>query len=258
MDLDLVKLRTMISPEISKIELLREIDSTNNYLKQEGKKGAPHGTLVFAERQTAGRGRMNRKFTSPTDGLYMSLLLRPSKAQIEPGLYTIAAAVSVAEAIEKMTKLSTEIKWVNDVLLNQKKVCGILTEGVFINNPSPSQFLVIGIGINANTPFFGEDLTEVATSMRIETDRQYNLNILAIRIINTLLGYIKHLEQREFLLPYRQRLNCIGKQIYPIDHPNDVYIANDIDENGHLITTSSVGACRIFSTGEVSIRIKKQ
>ena len=187
----------------------------------------------------------------------MSILLRPEHFCGEPGLYTIAAASAVVTAIEKMTKETTEIKWVNDVLLNGKKVSGILTESVFPENTANPDFIVVGIGINVNTLTFPSELENIVTSMRLEYDgdRIFDLNVTAVRVINAFLEYVKYIEERSFLSLYRDRLNCIGKSIYKVGEEDKLYTVNDINENGNLLVTDSFGKEEIISTGEISIKL---
>ena len=112
-----------------KKQYLDEIDSTNSYLKVLAASGAPEGTVIIANRQSAGRGRLGRSFFSPEEkGIYMSILLRPSIELDRAVLITSMAAVAVARAMETVKGITAQIKWVNDVFINKKKVCGILTE----------------------------------------------------------------------------------------------------------------------------------
>jgi len=133
-----------------KIVEFDEVNSTNDELKQLALAGEPEGCVVVAKRQTAGRGRSGRYFYSPDSGIYMSILLRPKAVGFDATAATAAAAVAVAKAIGKQA----EIKWVNDVLVDGKKVCGILAEAVFGTSAKPD-FVIVGIGINCYTPAGG-------------------------------------------------------------------------------------------------------
>ena len=126
-----------------------ELDSTNSYLKEMAAKGAQEGTIIIANRQSAGRGRLGRSFFSPEEkGIYMSILLRPDISLERAVLITSMAAVAVAEAIEQVSGIQTKIKWVNDIFLNKKKVCGILTEAGIDAETGTLEYAVLGIGVN--------------------------------------------------------------------------------------------------------------
>ena len=149
------------------ITIFEELDSTNNYLKKVGSKGEKENHLVIALSQTGGRGRMGRSFYSPNGtGIYFSLLLHPEYA-IEKSLFlTVMAAVSVAETVMKYNSNDVKIKWVNDVYIDGKKVCGILTEGA-INANKMRDYAVVGIGINVIAPEngFPDDINDIATAI---------------------------------------------------------------------------------------------
>ena len=135
------------------IILLDTIDSTNRYLKSVSNENTPEFTVVVAENQTAGRGRFKRKFHSPENcGIYMSILLKPQFDITDSVLLTAATAVAVSDAVEELSGKNTEIKWVNDVLINSKKVCGILCEGVINTITSRLDRVILGIGINVYKP----------------------------------------------------------------------------------------------------------
>ena len=141
--------------------------STNDICKELAKAGAKEGTLILANSQTAGRGRLGRRFHSPmNDGLYMSLLLRPKEALLAPGLLTACGAVAVHQAIAKLYHVAVDIKWVNDLYFDGKKLCGILAEGQFDSQGKP-QYVVMGIGVNLHLPKEGyaEDIRQTAVSL---------------------------------------------------------------------------------------------
>ncbi len=163
---------------IEDVTVLEEVGSTNSYLRQYAKEKNERA-VVIAKKQTCGRGRLGRSFISPENGLYMSILLKPQSAELASTV-TAAAAVAVRRAIEKFSKDTPLIKWVNDILINGKKVCGILTETVFTDNMP--EYSVLGIGINLHTPEGGfdagirdiaaavtDDGTPIATELAAET-----------------------------------------------------------------------------------------
>ncbi|MDR1131525.1 MAG: biotin--[acetyl-CoA-carboxylase] ligase, partial [Oscillospiraceae bacterium] len=131
------------------VSVLSVTDSTNTQAKKLAADGARHGTLLLAEEQTAGRGRSGKRFFSPRGlGLYMSVILRPDAATVSPRLVTLAAAVSVCRAVEALTGLEPRIKWVNDVYLDGKKICGILTEAVMDMESGGIDSIIVGVGVN--------------------------------------------------------------------------------------------------------------
>lgn len=143
-----------------------ETDSTNARARELADQGAPEGTLVVAERQTQGRGRKGRIwFSPPGAGIYASLILRPSIPPHEATRITFVTAVAAAEALLHLTDLNVRIKWPNDILVNGKKVAGILTE--ISTERGAVDYAVVGLGMNVNTPGFPDDISERATSILI-------------------------------------------------------------------------------------------
>ena len=136
----------------SEIILLDEIDSTNNFLKQKAESGEKSGTVIIAKRQTGGKGRLGRSFFSPQGGMYLSILLRPQISAEKSLFITTAAAVAVCRAIEKVSNKKSGIKWVNDVFIDNKKVCGILTEASLDFETGGLYYAVVGIGVNLYYP----------------------------------------------------------------------------------------------------------
>ena len=162
--------------------LLREesVDSTNLYLRRLAETAAD-GTAVIAASQTAGRGRSGRGFLSPEGGLYLSVLLRPDVEPERLPTLTPVAAVAVCRAVGAVCGLSCGIKWPNDVLLGGKKICGILVESVLGEKSRPC--VIVGVGINANTPSFPEELRPIAGSILAETGETVDLDALAAELL---------------------------------------------------------------------------
>lgn len=153
------------------VEYRDEVDSTNNLAKELARKGASEGTLVVADKQTSGKGRLGRNWESPAGtGIWMSLILRPNILPQYASELTLVAGLGVCEAIKKSTGLEAKIKWPNDVVVNGKKVCGILTE--MSAEMDRINYVVVGIGINANMEAFPEELPH-ATSLKIEGQKEY-------------------------------------------------------------------------------------
>ena len=239
------------------IILLDKIDSTNLYLKKLAREGAKEGTIVIADCQTLGRGRFDRKFYSPENcGIYMSILLKPTLHPKDAILITAAAAVAVSLAVEKLTKKQAKIKWVNDVLIDNKKICGILTEGAF-KNPESFDWAVLGIGINAYTPKegFAEDIKNIAGSV-FDTPEASLRDRLCAEIINTFWNIYENLSEKIFLDSYRKRSFVLGKKVTVIKNNISAPAkALEIDDNCQLLVEYKDGTRELLNSGEISIKL---
>ncbi len=239
--------------------VLDTVDSTNNLLKAMAKEGRKEGTVIIADSQTGGRGRYDRKFYSPKGtGIYMSILLKPRLKAKDSVLITAAAAVAVNEAILKLFQKETYIKWVNDLFLNGKKVCGILTEGALNTETLRLNWAVLGIGINVYEPEnnFHDEIKNIAGA--IESERQPDLrNRLCAEIINRFFYYYEKIEKREFLDIYRQKSCVLGKEIEVLKNENNLKAtALDIDNDCRLLVSYENGSKEYISSGEISIKTK--
>lgn len=174
-----------------KIIWLEEVDSTNNYARKLIENGEEEGALVLARKQTQGRGREGRNWISPEGGLYMSLVLKPPLPVKELSLMTLLTAVAVLEAIEDLTLLKCQVKWPNDLLLEGKKVCGILTESKVMGEAV--EYVVVGIGINVNSSIEGlnADLPYPATSLKEILGFEIENSILLKEIMQNFNKYYK-------------------------------------------------------------------
>ncbi len=233
-----------------KIIKLREVSSTNTYLKELAKKNTPFGTAVMAKSQTNGRGRLDRSFSSLEGGLYLSILL-PIKDPSDIGLITTFTAVAVARAIEKNAPVSIGIKWVNDLYVGGKKLCGILAEGGF---NELGGYAVVGIGVNLYNELPSE-LSSIATSVLLECGVRIDENKLAEDILSE-FGDPENVDFSKNLDEYRHRSTVLGKNINVIPHQAATYtaFALDIDNDGGLIVEAGNKKEKIFS-GEVSIKL---
>jgi len=165
-----------------------ELDSTNRKAKELAAEGAPEGTLVVAEEQTRGRGRIGRSWHSPFQtGIYMSLILRPKLPPNEAPKITLVTGVAVAEALLAVTPLKPDIKWPNDILVRGRKICGILTETS--TEMDAIDFVVVGVGMNVNTREFPDDLKEIATSVSLETGKTFD----RVMLMREFLRQFEHL-----------------------------------------------------------------
>jgi BirA family biotin operon repressor/biotin-[acetyl-CoA-carboxylase] ligase len=231
------------------------LESTNKTAKEMAISGAGHGTVIIADSQTAGKGRYGRSFYSPPKhGIYMSILLHPARLCFStPTLLTAFAAVSVCEAIEAVTDKTPLIKWVNDVFVDGKKVCGILTEAVADYESGNTQWIVAGIGINLSTPAFPDDLRHIAGSVLDAGTVPVTRNRLASEVINRFVGGCGG--EREMLADYKRRLFMLGKPVM-VAGVNESYeaVAVDIDGSGRLIVKKGNGETLSLSSGEITIR----
>lgn len=239
--------------------LLEEAASTNLTLKELAAKGAPEGTAVFCERQSAGRGRLGRSFHSPAgEGIYLSVLLRPKGELSQAAALTSLAGVCVAQAIEDSCGLNPGIKWVNDVQVGGKKVCGILIESV-IENGAPA-WLVLGIGINVNNDpsAFPSELREVATSLRAEAGRPFERERLAAALLDRLEESYRGFPQNLPLIRQecRRRMVTLGQRVVIRgQEKGEIYLAEDIDEQFGLVVRNAHGERQTLRSGEVSVRM---
>ncbi|MBQ2662252.1 MAG: biotin--[Clostridia bacterium] len=248
-----------IKPEFSlpQIQVFDTVTSTNLLAKEAGVSGLPHGSIIVASHQTAGRGRLGRTFYSPSaSGIYMSTLLRPTLSLEETTLITTCAAVSVCEAIEALTDLSPKIKWVNDIFINGKKVCGILTESVLSTSGS-IDFSVLGIGINVYPPEngFPDDISNIATALFTEPVYGFR-NRLVAEIYNSFMSHYDSLSTRAHIPLYKSRCFVLNKPISVISNGTSTpATALDIDNDCRLLVKYENGSQEYLSSGEISIRV---
>lgn len=248
---------TYFAPPKAPVRVLQEASSTNLLAKQWAIEGAPHGSVVVAERQTQGRGRLGRSFASPPGGLYLSVVLRPQRAVGNPVLITAAAAVAVCRAVQALCGIELSIKWVNDLFLKGKKCCGILTEaGTGFENGS-IEYIVVGIGINYRTrpEEFAPEIRQIATALYPGGAAQLPRLQLAAAIYENLLGAFERLESKEFLPEYRARSLALGREVTVLAQPPYTATALAIDDEARLVVKKQSGETAVLSAGEISIRL---
>lgn len=238
------------------IYVYQQIGSTNTEAKQQALNGAPHGTIILAEEQTQGRGRLGRKFYSPKGtGIYMSIILRPQLHLNQAIQVTTTVAVAVCRVIEKLTNQNPHIKWVNDIYLGKQKICGILTEAVTDFESGQVEFIILGIGLNVNTVDFPADLHEIAGSLN---PKDVTHNQLCAHLLNELFSLFSKLNDPQVLEEYKSKSNVLGNWItFMKNQESYEAFAEDINEQGGLIVRLKNDEKMILNSGEISIRWTK-
>lgn len=251
-----------LSPELiqynGKIIVLDETDSTNNYAKNLASQGAESGTVVIAESQNSGRGRLGRTFVSPKEkGLYMSVIVRPDFSLEFSPLITSAVSVAVAESVEQLADCHTQIKWVNDVYINNRKICGILTEASLGLEYNSLDYAVIGIGINVLSHDFGE-LNSTVTSVQQETGKKISRSKLCETVLDNISMRMSGITKKAHLSEYRRREMLTGNMISANIGSEKVNgKALCVDDNANLIVQTDSGI-RTLVSGEANlIRMEK-
>lgn len=234
------------------------IDSTNKKAKELANEGATHGTLVIANEQTAGKGRYGRNFESPKDsGIYMSIILKPSKLAYQvPTIITSYAAVVVKKVVEDLTGKQLGIKWVNDLFLENKKVCGILTEAITDFESGMMEWIVLGIGLNVSTEsdVFSEEVSQKARAIFEEESVQINRNELVASIMSTFLTLHKELNEADMMQCYKENSIVIGKKVLIQQGKKEFFVTvRDIDIQGQLIIETESGEVKSFNSGEIRV-----
>ncbi len=256
---DIIKNLSSELRDIIRLNIIDVCDSTNTEVKKLAQGGEKEGYLLITEAQTGGRGRMGRSFFSPEGtGIYMSLLLRPSVSPEEVMLITPAAAVAACKALEKITSnaLKPQIKWVNDIYLNSKKVCGILTEGSF-KNSSENDYAVLGLGINFYEPEngFPQELSNIAGFVFEKEINGLKCEFVA-EFINEFFQIYKNSGSRVFLDDYRRRCFVIGKKATVISGNEAITVTPVfVDDNCGLCVRLENGEMLTLTTGEISLKV---
>lgn len=245
------RIKDLLSREVKEVRLYSETDSTNSEAKRYSLSGGCAPALFIADRQSAGRGRLGRSFYSPDGtGLYMSLLL-PAKTELaDTVLMTSAAAVAVRRAILSVTGKDTGIKWVNDLYLDGRKVCGILCELI-----GAEKMMIVGVGINLCDGGFPEEIAHIAGSLGIADPDGELRDMLAVRCVKELTAIWETLGVGTFIDEYRKHSTVIGDEIVYIENGiSRSGLAVDIDSRGRLIVKDAEGITHVLASGEISVR----
>lgn len=238
------------------IVYFKEIDSTNREAKDLADGGAPEGTLVLSEAQTRGRGRKKRIWFSPSKGgIYVSLILRPAISPVEAPKFTLLTAVAVAEALLSLTRLNIHIKWPNDILVNGKKIAGILTE--MSTEMDAVNYIVVGLGLNVNTLKFPDEIQGIATSILIETGETFPRVRLIQEYLKWYETYYEMYKKTGFdpiISRWKDLSNIIGKKV-EVEVIGNRFIgeALDIDGDGALILRDDQGEIHRIISGDITL-----
>ncbi len=239
------------------IEIHDVLPSTNAHAKTMAADGCAEWTLVCAKSQTAGKGRGDHTFHSPSgSGVYMSVVLRPDIPADKVLLLTTAAAVAAAETIEEVSGKATGIKWVNDVYIGRKKVCGILSEASFSLENFGMDYDVIGIGINAYVPEggFPADIASIAGAVSEKPIKDMRSRLIA-GIMNRMSGFYGNIISKPFLGGYDRRLMFRGEKVRVIGRENEKEaVLVGVDDDFRLLVTYPDGRNELLSSGEISVK----
>ncbi len=242
-----------------RLQVMESVTSTNDLLRQAAANGAPEFTVYAAKSQTAGKGRQGRQFYSPPQtGLYLSILLRPQISPAESLALTPLAAVAAANAVERCSGQSVQIKWVNDLLLNGKKICGILAESQF-SDADTLDYVIVGIGINLLPPpqGFPPELKQIAGAVYpADANAESAFIDCAAELISSLIYEYRKLPEKHYLAGYRSRLCMLGTEITVCENGMErAAIALAVDDALRLLVRYSDGTEQWRSTGEIRIRL---
>lgn len=256
-DFSIEELKTLIKGEIGK-ELLyfKKTTSTNDLAMELAQSNARHGTIVIADSQLKGRGRLGRKWLSPPGlNIYMSVILKPDIPPKAGTLLTLLSSVSVANAIRRLTDLHIKIKWPNDIMVGDRKLGGILLE--LRSEPDRILYAVIGIGINVNMEAknLPPSLRQIATSIFNETGKVFKRTLIIAEILNEMdkeLNILNNKGKTELLKKWRLLSSTLGKEVMVTVGKETIRgIAEDIDREGRLILETKDGKKRIISSGDL-------
>ena len=220
------------------LNVLPEVESTNGLLREWADAGKPEGSVVIANLQTKGRGRFGRSFHSPADtGIYLSILLRPEQAEpTQASKITTIAAVAACEAVELVSNRRAQIKWVNDIYLDDRKISGILTEASVSMETGSVEYVILGIGMNIYVPEEGFHL--------------------AAEFLNRFLSIYQGIKREDYVEEYRRRSLVVGREIIIFSPKGErKAVATGVDEDCHLLVQYEDGSTDRLSSGEIHVRL---
>ncbi len=235
-----------------------EVDSTNIQAKLLGEKGSVEGTLVISDMQSKGKGRRGNSWESPAgSNIFMSLLIRPKFEPVKAPMLTLVMAYSIAKVLNESEEMEVQIKWPNDIVLNKKKICGILTE--MSTEIDYINYVVIGVGLNCNIEEFPAELAEIGTSIKKETGTMVLRAELIGEIMNEFEAQYENFCREESLSYIREEYNQLlvnKNQSVKVLDPKGTFEATalGIDQTGALLVEREGGVCEAIFAGEVSVR----
>jgi BirA family transcriptional regulator, biotin operon repressor / biotin---[acetyl-CoA-carboxylase] ligase len=252
------------TPFAGKIRFFATIDSTNVLAMREAEKGVAEGTVYLADEQTSGRGRGAHEWHSPTGtGIYASIVLRPRVAPADVLWFSLAAGLAVREAVRTVTSLEADLRWPNDLLFGKRKFCGILTE---LNaEVTRVRHMVIGIGINVHQERFPDDLGSLATSLRIETGREWSRQALLVALLQALHHEVNALTSptglNDAIKSLLTRLELAstwvrGKRVYVDELNGFTGVTEGLDSRGFLLVRTAEGLRTVFSGGVREMKLE--
>ena len=254
--LDSSKIKALLTDNGEGLDVcvFKSIDSTNTQAKRVFKKGE-NGMLLCAEMQTAGRGRQGKSFYSPEKtGVYFSLVLNREMPLNLAARATTAAAVAVAKTVEELTDKRAKIKWVNDVFVDGRKVCGILTEAIPSEKKDYADGIIVGIGINVSTVDFPDEIKDIAGSLE---SGNIDKNLLVAKIVNNIYDFPFDFENPKIIEEYKARSLVLGRQISFVKNGETcTATAVDIDKDCGLVIKLPDGETQTLTSGEISIKLK--
>lgn len=252
------ELEAYLSAPRENIHVLESVDSTNTYAKRLALEGAPDGTVVLADCQTGGRGRLGRSFQSPEGtGLYLSALWRPECSPEALFPLTALAAVAVCRAVERITEMRPGIKWPNDLVIRRKKVGGILTEMAMEHDSTQVDYVVLGIGINVHTAAFEGEVADMASSLEEQLETEISRPQLAAALVEELdtLRHTVLFQPTLWLEEYREACLNLGRTVQLIQgEKRTMAVAMNVDEQYGLMVRMMDGSHVMVRSGEVSVR----
>jgi BirA family transcriptional regulator, biotin operon repressor / biotin---[acetyl-CoA-carboxylase] ligase len=255
--LDLERLQALLRTDYigRRVAYEQSVTTTMDIARREAESGAPEGAIAIAEEQTAGRGRLGRSWVSPGGvNLYFTLVLRPDIDQLR--YISVVAPLAACEAIEETTNLLPRIKWPNDVAINDRKVCGVMTQSQI--SDGSVLYAITGIGVNVNMDVASHDeIRDIATSLRDELGRDASREEVLAATLNRFESIYQALRRGEVVsMAWKHRLDTLGKHVR-VSGPNgpiDEGVAVDADSDGSLILRRDDGSHVRIEAGEVTLR----
>lgn len=259
--LEIERIMSLLETEFvgREIHYYEEVSSTNAVAKQEARDEAREGTTIIAEKQTRGKGRLNRPWISPIGGIWFSVILRPQITVEESLKITLIMAVAVAKTLHSMFNLRAEIKWPNDVLVDNKKVCGILTETS--SKKKNIDFVVVGVGINANfdSKILPEEFRTTATTLKEALKKEIDREKLICHLLKEIEDLYKTFKAKNFetlLNEWRAFAGFLGKKVEITNFEGKFEgMAVDVDDYGALLVRLADGTTRKVLSGDVTVRL---